>query len=60
MVAGNRPMSTKTAPLYIFGEIESGHRYEAMAISIVLLAASLALLFVLNWLQRQGGNEHGH
>ena len=26
MVAGNRPMSTKTAPLYIFGEIESGHR----------------------------------
>ena len=42
MVAGNRPMSTKTAPLYIFGEIESGHRYEAMAISIVLLAASLA------------------
>jgi len=33
-------MSTKTAPLYIFGEIESGHRYEAMAISVVLLAAS--------------------
>ena len=60
MVAGNRPMSTKTAPLYIFGEIESGHQNEAMAISVVLLAASLAVLFALNWLQRQGGNELGH
>src|SRR5262249_2114458 len=27
MVAGNRPMATKTAPMYIFGEIESGHRH---------------------------------
>ncbi len=60
MVAGNRPMSTKTAPLYIFGEIESGHRYQAMAISIVLLAASLGVLVVLNRLQRHGENEHGH
>ena len=31
MVAGNRPMSTKTAPLYIFGEIEGGNRHGAMA-----------------------------
>jgi sulfate/thiosulfate transport system permease protein len=60
MVAGNRPMSTKTAPLYIFGEIESGHRYEAMAISVVLLAGSLGLLVLLNRLQRQGSNQHGH
>ena len=60
MVAGNRPMSTKTAPLYIFGEIESGHRYEAMAISIVLLAASLGVLFALNWVERRGGVQHGH
>ena len=61
MVAGNRPMSTKTAPLYIFGEIESGHQNEAMAISVVLLAASLAVLFALNWLQRHGRNEqYGH
>jgi sulfate/thiosulfate transport system permease protein len=60
MVAGNRPMSTKTAPLYIFGEIESGHRYEAMAISIVLLAVSLSVLFALNWIERRGGIQHGH
>ena len=60
MVAGNRPMSTKTAPLYIFGEIESGHRYEAMAISVVLLAVSLGSLIILNLLQqRQGLKQHG-
>ena len=29
MVAGNRPLATKTAPLYIFGEIESGNRHGA-------------------------------
>jgi sulfate transport system permease protein len=59
MVAGNRPMATKTAPLYIFGEMESGHQHQAMAISIALLAASLGALVVLNWLQRSGENNHG-
>ena len=29
MVAGNQPLATKTAPLYIFGEIESGNRHGA-------------------------------
>ena len=60
MVAGNRPMSTKTTPLYIFGEIESGHRYEAMAISIVLLAASFSVLAAIEGLQRHGAVRHGH
>lgn len=60
MVAGNRPMETKTAPMYIFGEIEGGHRYEAMVISSVLLACSLGVLIVLNWLQRRGGHAHAH
>ncbi|MFI5459700.1 MAG: sulfate ABC transporter permease subunit CysT [Isosphaerales bacterium] len=59
MVAGNRPMSTKTAPLYIYGEIESGHQHEAMAISVVLMAASLGMLIALNRLQRQGKDENG-
>ena len=30
MVAGNQPLATKTAPLYIFGEIESGNRHGAL------------------------------
>ena len=41
MVAGNRPLETKTGPMYIFGEIESGNRHGAMVVSAVLLACSL-------------------
>jgi len=59
MVAGNRPLETKTGPMYIFGEIESGNRHGAMVVSVVLLACSLGVLVVLNRLQRRGG-EPGH
>jgi sulfate transport system permease protein len=55
MVAGNRPLETKTGPMYIFGEIESGNRHGAMVVSVVLLAGSLGVLIVLNRLQRQRG-----
>ena len=54
MVAGNQPLLTKTAPIYIFGEIESGNRHGALAVSAVLLATSLLILVVLNALQRRG------
>ena len=60
MVAGNRPMATKTAPMYIFGEIESGHRHAALVVSAVLLACSLGILIALNGLQRLGERRHGH
>lgn len=60
IVAGNRPLDTKTAPLYIFGEIESGNPHGAMVVSIVLLACSLGVLIVLNLLQNRGGRVHGH
>jgi sulfate transport system permease protein len=60
MVAGNRPLATKTGPMYIFGEIESGNRGGAMVVSVVLLAFSLGILIVLNRLQRQGGAVDGH
>ncbi|HEV3167430.1 MAG TPA: sulfate ABC transporter permease subunit CysT [Isosphaeraceae bacterium] len=53
LVAGNRPLATKTAPMYIFGEVESGNRHGAMVISAVLLACSLGILMLLNYLQRR-------
>ena len=59
MVAGNRPLETRTGPMYIFGEIESGNRHGAMVVSVVLLAASLGILIALNLLQRRGGHAHG-
>jgi len=60
MVAGNRPLATKTGPMYIFGEIESGNRHGAMVVSAVLLTCSLGILIVLNRLQRRGEAVHGH
>jgi sulfate transport system permease protein len=60
MVAGNHPLETKTAPLYIFGEIEGGNRYGAIAVSVVLLFCSLAILMTLNAVQARQGAEHGH
>jgi sulfate transport system permease protein len=59
MVAGNRPLATKTGPMYIFGEIESGNRHGAMVVSVVLLTCSLGILIVLNRLQRRGEDSHG-
>ncbi len=53
MVAGNRPLETKTGPMYVFGEIESGNRIGAMVVSTVLLGLSLAILVGLNALQRR-------
>jgi sulfate/thiosulfate transport system permease protein len=58
MISGNRPLATKTAPMYIFGEIESGNREGAMVVSAVLLTCSLGILIVLNLLQRREGREH--
>jgi sulfate transport system permease protein len=58
MVAGNHPLLTKTAPLYIYGEIESGNRHAALVVSAVLLACSLLILIGLNALQRRGGARH--
>lgn len=57
LVAGNRPMQTKTAPMHVFGELESGNRLAAIAVSLALLACSLGILLVLNALQKRGGDH---
>jgi sulfate transport system permease protein len=51
LVAGNRPLATQTAPLYVFAEVESGNLEGAAVVSLVLLACSLGVLLVLNMLQ---------
>jgi sulfate transport system permease protein len=60
MVAGNQPLTAKTAPLYVFGEIESGNRHGALVVSTVLLASSLLILVGLSAAQRTWGTRHGH
>lgn len=54
VVAGNIPMKTQVAPVFIYGEIESYNPRGALAVSLVLLIGSLATLILLNVLQRWG------
>lgn len=54
IVAGNIPMKTQVAPVFIYGEIESYNTSGALAVSLVLLAGSLAMLMLLNLARRCG------
>jgi len=59
VVAGNIPGRTLTAPVFIYGQIESQNQRSASAISIVLLALSFALILLVEWIQsRQRSEQH--
>ena len=57
VVAGNIPRVTLTAPVHLYGQIESQNQRGASAMSIVLLALSFTLMLLVDWLQeRRGGH----
>jgi sulfate transport system permease protein len=58
VVAGNIPMQTLTAPVYILGEIESGAPRAAAAVSALVLAAALALHGLAHLIERRLGARH--
>ena len=51
VVAGNIPGVTLTAPVYVFGQIESQNQRGASAMSILLLALSFTLIVTVEWMQ---------
>jgi sulfate transport system permease protein len=51
IVAGNLPMYTQTAAVYVLGEVESENRLGASAISIVMITVSFSLILIVDWLQ---------
>ena len=53
IVAGNIPGRTLTAPVYVFGQIESQNQRGASAMSLLLLALSFTLMLVVDWLHRR-------
>jgi sulfate/thiosulfate transport system permease protein len=57
VVSGNIPYQTLTAPIYVFGEIESGRSEVAAAVSVVLLAVALALTFGARAIERLTGTD---
>ena len=53
VVAGNIPGRTLTAPVYVFGQLESYNQRGASSMSILLLAFSFTLILVVDWMQRR-------
>lgn len=53
IVAGNIPLYSQTAAVYVLGEVESENRMGASAVSMVMLAASLGLVWVVDGLHRR-------
>jgi len=51
IVAGNIPLYSQTAAVYVLGEVESENRLGASAVSIVMIAIALSLVLFVDWLQ---------
>jgi sulfate/thiosulfate transport system permease protein len=51
VVAGNIPGVTLTAPVYVYGQIESQNQRGASAMSILLLTLSFTLILTVEWMQ---------
>jgi len=58
VVAGNIPGRTLTAPVYIYGQIESQNQRGASAMSIVLLALSFSLIVTVEWIQSRSRKSY--
>ena len=57
VVAGNIPLRTQTAAVYVFGEVESENRLGASAMSIVMVAIAFGLMILADYLRNHSGKE---
>ncbi|HEY0733669.1 MAG TPA: sulfate ABC transporter permease subunit CysT [Herpetosiphonaceae bacterium] len=55
IVAGNLPMRSQTAAVYVFGQVEAGNQQDASAVSIVMLAIAFGLVVLVDYLQPRRG-----
>jgi sulfate transport system permease protein len=53
VVAGNFPLRSQTAAVYVLSQIESDNQRGASAMSVVLLALAFTLVFLVDWIQRR-------
>jgi sulfate transport system permease protein len=53
VVAGNIPGRTLTAPVYVYGQLESYNQRGASSMSVLLLAFSFTLILIVDWLQKR-------
>jgi sulfate/thiosulfate transport system permease protein len=59
LISGNQPFETEVASVYIFGQIESDNVTGAAAVSVVLLAVSLLVLFAIGGVRRWATRHDG-
>jgi len=57
IVAGNIPMKTQVASVYVYGEIESYNPQGATSVSVAILVISLLILVLLERLTRPPGER---
>ena len=57
IVAGNIPLRSQTAAVYVFGEVESANRQGASAMSIVMLSLAFAMVLLVDWLRKRGRKD---
>src|SRR6266542_4764896 len=57
VVAGNIPLRTQTAAVYVRGEIESENQRAASSMSIVMLAIAFGLVVLVDFLQTRGEKQ---
>ncbi len=58
VVAGNFPLRSQTAAVYVLSQIESDNQRSASAISVVLLALAFALVLAVDLVQRRQERDH--
>jgi sulfate transport system permease protein len=51
IVAGNIPLRSQTAAVYVWGEVESANRFGASAVSVALLTIAFTLVLVVDLIQ---------
>ncbi len=59
IVAGNIPLVSQTAAVYVFGEVESENRLGASAVSIVMVAIAFGLLMFADYLRKRSKRRIG-
>ncbi len=59
LISGNKPFDTQVASVYAYKQLESDNITGAAAVSVVLLALSLAVLVGLRFVERWGARHEG-
>jgi len=59
LISGNLPFDTQVASVFVFKQLESDNLRGAAAVSVVLLALSLAVLIGLRFVERWGSRHEG-